>query len=125
MMMTLSLSFTYKRVIPSQSLASRTRAPRMAAGTRGEPSEARRAVCRLAPVGGDGPRGDPKQAGASFSGTTSGVRERATEAPVLRAITRVEGMGTEGEPRESAVEAPEAGGSGEKKLKDNQIQLPE
>lgn len=44
--------------------------------------------------------------------------------PVLRAITRVEGSGDDEETEGSAVEAPEAGGSGEKNLKENQIQLP-
>ena len=53
-----------------------------------------------------------------------GVRERATRLPVLRAITRAESSGDDEETEGSAVEAPEAGGSGEKKLKDNQIQLP-
>ena len=123
MMMTLSLSFTYKRVIPSQS-ASRTRAPRMAAGTRGGLERgAKSGVPPRPPVGGDGPRATRSRQGP-LQWHDLGVRERATRLPVLRAITRVEGSGDEEQTEGSAVEAPEAGGSGEKKLKDNQIQLP-
>ena len=122
-MMALSLSFTCTRATPSRS-AGRTRAPRVAAGTRGGLERgAKRGVPRRARGGGDGPRATRgRQAAVQWHDL--GVRERAMRLPVLRAITRVEGSGDDEETEGSAVEAPEAGGSGEKKLKDNQIQLP-
>lgn len=115
MMMALSLSTTCARAAQSRS-AGRTRAPRTAAWTRGGMPPRGRG-------GGDAPRATRGRQGA-VQWHDLGVRERATRLPVLRAITRAEGSGDDEETEGSAVEAPEAGGSGEKKLKDNQIQLP-
>ena len=123
MMMTLSLSFTCTRAIPSRS-AGRARAPRMAAVTRGGLERgAKRGMPPRACGGGDGHRATRSRQGA-LQWHDLGVRERATRLPVSRAITRAEGSWDEEETEGSAVEAPEASGSGEKKLKDNQIQLP-
>jgi protein import protein ZIM17 len=52
------------------------------------------------------------------------VRKRARRLPSLRAITRVESSGDDEETEAGTGTVPEADGSGEKKLKDNQVQLP-